>query len=569
MFGYPGDGINGLIAAFGKADNQPRFIQARHEEMAALAAAGYAKFSDRSASAWRPPGRVPSTCSTASTTPSSTTCRSSRSSGRPHAARWAAATSRRSTCRRCSRTSRSDYLVEVNVAEQLPNALDRAFRTAQARRAPTARDHSRRPAGGGLRGAGARVQAGAVQPARHVARPRLSPDRVDSPGRAATILNAGDEGRDPRRPGRPRRGREVRCRSPSVTGAGRGEGAARQGRAARRPAVCHRVDRPAGHPAQLRADARLRHATDRRLQLPVQPVPARVRQGPRGADRHRRRRSSGCAIPPRSTSSPTRRPRCAALLPLLDPQGRPVVAGDRSSRTSRDWWPLSSGRRMLSADPVNPDADRVGAVAAPARRRDRHRRTPARRPTGTPAACGCGPAMRGSLSGTLATMGPAVPYAIGAKFAHPDRPAIALVGDGAMQMNGLAELLTIAPLPATNGPIRGWWSACSTTTTSTRSRGSCARWAARRSSRSPNRCRTCPTPTFARIAGAARITVDDPDAARPGWDEALAADEPDRARRPHCDPEVPPIPPHATFEQMKSTAEAIAQGRPERLACGG
>ena len=52
--------------------------------------------------------------------------------------------------------------------------------------------------------------------------------------------------------------------------------------------------------------------------------------------------------------------------------------------------------------------------------------------------------MEAALSGTLATMGPAVPYAIGAKFAHPDRPVIALVGDGAMQMNGLAELITIA-----------------------------------------------------------------------------------------------------------------------------
>src|SRR5256885_12362686 len=52
--------------------------------------------------------------------------------------------------------------------------------------------------------------------------------------------------------------------------------------------------------------------------------------------------------------------------------------------------------------------------------------------------------MMGSLSGTLATMGAGVPYAIGAKFAHPERPVIALVGDGAMQMNGLAELITIA-----------------------------------------------------------------------------------------------------------------------------
>ena len=54
--------------------------------------------------------------------------------------------------------------------------------------------------------------------------------------------------------------------------------------------------------------------------------------------------------------------------------------------------------------------------------------------------------MRGSLSGNLATMGPGVPYAIGAKFAHPDRPAVALVGDGAMQMNGMAELITVAKL---------------------------------------------------------------------------------------------------------------------------
>ena len=52
--------------------------------------------------------------------------------------------------------------------------------------------------------------------------------------------------------------------------------------------------------------------------------------------------------------------------------------------------------------------------------------------------------MMGSVSGTLATMGCAVPYAIAAKFAHPDRPAIALVGDGAMQMNGMGELVTIA-----------------------------------------------------------------------------------------------------------------------------
>src|ERR671923_1857370 len=47
VFAYPGDGINGIVAAFGKADNRPRFVQARHEEMAAFSAVGYAKFSGR------------------------------------------------------------------------------------------------------------------------------------------------------------------------------------------------------------------------------------------------------------------------------------------------------------------------------------------------------------------------------------------------------------------------------------------------------------------------------------------------------------------------------------------
>jgi hypothetical protein len=68
VFGYPGDGINGLLGAWGRADDHPQFVQAR------------------------------STCSTACTTPSSTTSRSWPSSARPSARPWAAPTSRRSTC---------------------------------------------------------------------------------------------------------------------------------------------------------------------------------------------------------------------------------------------------------------------------------------------------------------------------------------------------------------------------------------------------------------------------------------------------------------------------------------
>ena len=75
--------------------------------------------------------------------------------------------------------------------------------------------------------------------------------------------------------------------------------------------------------------------------------------------------------------------------------------------------------------------------------------------------------MMGSLSGGLASMGAAVPYAIAAKFAHPDRPVVALVGDGAMQMNNMAELITVAKYWK-GWATAGWSSASSTTRTSIR-----------------------------------------------------------------------------------------------------
>ena len=230
----------------------------------------------------------------------------------------------------------SEYLVEVNV----PAAAAQRDRPRLPHRArpprPDGRDHPERPAERALRRAGARVQAGAVEPARRVRAPRV----VAGPGRGrarrrgpqrraiGSPILVGQGARGAADGGRAGRRRARR---------GRGEGAARQGRAARRPAVRHRVDRPAGHPAQLRADARLRHAADRRLQLPVQPVPARVRQGAGRADRHRRRADRD-ALPDRAQHRRRRRgATLRALLPLLAP---------RSDRTWRetveknvaDWW---------------------------------------------------------------------------------------------------------------------------------------------------------------------------------------------------------------------------------------
>ncbi|EUA24887.1 thiamine pyrophosphate enzyme, N-terminal TPP binding domain protein [Mycobacterium xenopi 3993] len=97
VFAYAGDGINGLLAAWGRAENRPKFVQARHEEMCAFEAVGYAKFSDRIGVCAATSGPAQSICSTVFTTPSSTGYRCSPSSARPTAAQWAAPISKKST----------------------------------------------------------------------------------------------------------------------------------------------------------------------------------------------------------------------------------------------------------------------------------------------------------------------------------------------------------------------------------------------------------------------------------------------------------------------------------------
>ena len=129
--------------------------------------------------------------------------------------------------------------------------------------------------------------------------------------------------------------------------------------------------------------------------------------------------------------------------------------------------------------------------------------------------------MMGSVSGTLATMGCAVPYAIAAKFAHPDRPAIALVGDGAMQMNGMGELITDCEILAALGAIRGWSSWCSTTAIWLMSRGKSASSSAIRNGRHR---RICPMSVM-RISrdrsGLAAAGSMIPEQIGAAWDEAL------------------------------------------------
>ncbi|GAA3610431.1 thiamine pyrophosphate-dependent enzyme [Microlunatus ginsengisoli] len=136
----------------------------------------------------------------------------------------------------------------------------------------------------------------------------------------------------------------------------------------------------------------------------------------------------------------------AATLERLIP--RLTRKEDRSWRDAVEknvarWWEVMDGRAEVGADPINPE--RVVAELSPRLPDDAMLTADSGSGTNWYARhVKIRGAMRGTLSGTLATMGCGVPYAIGAKFAHPDRPAYALVGDGAMQMNGINELLTIA-----------------------------------------------------------------------------------------------------------------------------
>ena len=155
-------------------------------------------------------------------------------------------------------------------------------------------------------------------------------------------------------------------------------------------------------------------------------------------------------------------------------------------------------------------------------------------------------------------MGSGVPYAIAAKFAHPDRVAIALVGDGAMQMNGLNELITIA---------KYWerWSDPRLVVLVLNNRDlNMVTWEQRALEGDPKFEASQEIPDFpyaryAELLGLRGIRVDDPGDLGAAWDEALSADRP-VVLEAVTDPEVPPLPPHITFEQARNLMLAMARG---------
>jgi pyruvate dehydrogenase (quinone) len=247
-----------------------------------------------------------------------------------------------------------------------------------------------------------------------------------------------------------------------------------------------------------------------------------------------------------------------ALMPRLnrkeDRSWREKIEGD-----VQKWWELMERRAREPANPVNPQLV--------------FHELSKRLPDGAIISSDSGSAanwfardiklrrgMMASLSGTLATMGPGVPYAIAAKFAHPQRPAIALVGDGAMQMNGINELITIAK-------YREQWSDQRLIVLVLNNRDlNQVTWEQRAMEGNPKFEGSQDLPDFpyaryAEMLGLKGIRVDDPEQVGPTWDEALAADRPVVVEAV-TDPEVPPLPPHITLDQAKALTSALLSGDP-------
>ncbi|MBA3477275.1 MAG: thiamine pyrophosphate-requiring protein [Lautropia sp.] len=222
------------------------------------------------------------------------------------------------------------------------------------------------------------------------------------------------------------------------------------------------------------------------------------------------------------------------------------------------WWRVLESRAMNEAKPINPQ--RVFWELSP------------RLPDDCILTCDSGSTaawyardlrirsgMMGSLSGGLATMGPALPYAIAAKYAYPDRHVIAIVGDGAMQMIGINALITIAGIWR-----RQWGNPKLTIMVLNNGDLNMVTWEQRVLAGDPKFEDSQDLPLFpyaeyARMLGLGGIRVTDPAQVGAAWDEALAADRPTLLEMV-TDPDVPPLPPNFSGKQARSYLASLARG---------
>lgn len=555
VFGYPGDGINGILAAFGRADNKPRFIQSRHEEMSAFEAVGYAKFSGR-----------PGVCMATSGPGAIHLLNGLYDAKLDHVpvvaivgqtARSAMGGSYQQEVdlQTLFKDVASAYVQTAMVASQLPNLIDRAFRIAMAERTPTCviipsdlQEEDYTPPEHSFKQVPSSTP-GFVHP---VTRPTDA--ELD---RAAEVINAGTKVAI--LAGQGARGAADELRQvQGMTGAGIAK------------ALLGKDVLPDDLPYVTGAIGLLGTRPSYELMRDCDTLlivgsnfPYTQFLPPFGDARAVQIDVDGRMIGMRYPTEVNLVGDAAETLRALLPRLHRVE--DRSwqetveSNVAR-WWETVERQAHVPAEPINPMLlfwelsqrlpDNAIVTADSGSAANWYARCLSFRA-----------GMRGSLSGTLATMGPAVPYAIGSKFAHPERPAIALVGDGAMQMNGLAELITIRRY------AQRWLDPRLVVAVLHNNDLNQVTWEMRAMGGAPKFEESQVLPDvsyagFARSIGLEGIEVEKPEQIGPAWQRALSADRP-TVLDVRCDPDIPPIPPHAEFEQMKDAAEAIIKGDPD------
>ncbi|MDB5758209.1 MAG: thiamine pyrophosphate-binding protein [Burkholderia sp.] len=248
-----------------------------------------------------------------------------------------------------------------------------------------------------------------------------------------------------------------------------------------------------------------------------------------------------------------------ALLPLLQ-QNQDTAWRGRIATHLEQWWKTLDDRAMQTANPINPQ--RVVRELSP--------RLPDRAIVSSDSGSCANWFARDlkiregqmcSLSGGLASMGAAVPYAIAAKFAHPDRPVVALVGDGAMQMNNMAELITVAKYWERWPDPR--WIVCVFNNQDLNQ----VTWEQRVMEGDPKfeasqNLPDVPYHRFGEMIGLKGIFCDRADQVAAAWEEALAADRP-VVLEFRTDPEVPPLPSHISLKEAKNLMSSMLHGDPD------
>jgi pyruvate dehydrogenase (quinone) len=560
VFGYAGDGINGLLAAWQKADNKPPFVQARHEEMAAFQAVGYAKFSGRVGvcAATSGPGaihllnglydakldHVPVVAIVGQTARSA----------------MGGAYQQEVDLLSLYKDVASQFCQMVTVPEQLPNVLDRAFRIAASQRTVTAviipSDVQE------LEYSAPAHEFKMVPSSLDHSRSRPVPDPADLQ-RAADVLNAGS--RVALLVGQGARGAvaEVTAIADRLAA---GVAKALLGK----DVLPDELPWVTGSIGLLGSRPSYELMTDCDTLLVVGSNFPYTQFLPPFTDGKPSVRAVQIDVDP--TMVGLRYPFEVNLVgdAAATLQGLLPMLAEKTDRSWRDtvernvarWWQVMDRRATVPADPINPE--HVFAQLSP--------RLPENAMICADSGSGTNwyarhvkmrAGMRGTLSGTLATMGCGVPYAIGAKFAHPDRPAYALVGDGAMQMNGINELITIAKYWQT------WSDPRLVVAVLHNDDLNQVTWELRAMGGSPEFLPSQQLPDFpyagyARGLGLHGIVAGKPDQVEAAWDEAMAADRP-------CvvefltDPAVPPIPPHATWDQLEKALESVVRGDADRV----